>query len=83
MSTILLLLEPGSRIKRFDHVHPLRACHLNLWGRTFPGAKWRCGACMQDFDFEDPNTGSCGFLLKKTFYLHVSTVKSFTGLHLI
>ena len=43
MSTILLILEPGTRIQRFDHVHPLRACHLNLWGRTFPGAKWRCG----------------------------------------
>ena len=53
VSRLILLLEPGTRIKRFDHAHSVRAVHLHLWGRTFPGSKWRCSSCMQDFDFLD------------------------------
>ena len=54
ISRIILLLEPGTRISRKDHEHPIRAVHLHLWARTFAGGKWRCSACMQDFDFQDP-----------------------------
>jgi len=53
VSRLIMLLEPGIRIKRHDHDHLIRAVHLTLWGRTFPGGKWRCSACMQDFDFLD------------------------------
>ena len=49
VARVLLLLEPGIRIKRNDHPHPFRAVHFHLWSRTFTGGKWRCSACMQDF----------------------------------
>ena len=50
VSRVMLLLEPGVRISRRDHNHPLRAVHFHLWSRCFPGGKWRCSSCSQDFD---------------------------------
>jgi hypothetical protein len=53
VSRMIMLLEPSTRVTRTDHPHPLRPVHMHLWGKTFPNGKWRCAACMQDFDKDE------------------------------